>query len=130
MAAKKEWIELAQAQLDKAYVPYSHFPVGAVLVTEDEKLYTGINIENVSYSLTNCAERTAFFKAVSEGEMKFKHLVIAGRTDEPISPCGACRQVMAEFCDPEMPVTLVNDRDRVLETTVRKLLPYAFTEIE
>ncbi|MEA4829749.1 MAG: cytidine deaminase, partial [Enterococcus thailandicus] len=83
---------------------------------------------NASFGLTNCAERTAFFKAVSEGEKQFSHLVIAGHTPEPISPCGACRQVMAEFCSPEMPVTLVGDDGVTKTMTVRELLPYAFTE--
>lgn len=126
--AKQEWIDIAVAALEKAYVPYSHFPVGACLVTDTEKTYQGVNIENASFGLTNCAERTAFFKAVSEGEKQFSHLVIAGHTPEPISPCGACRQVMAEFCSPEMPVTLVDDDGVTKTMTVRELLPYAFTE--
>lgn len=123
---KKEWITCAEAALTKAYVPYSHFPVGACLVTEDGKIYQGVNIENASFGLTNCAERTAFFKAISEGEKSFQHLVIAGHTPEPISPCGACRQVMVEFCSPNMPVTLVGDKGVIKETTVQELLPYAF----
>ena len=121
---KEEWIDIAVEALDKAYVPYSHFPVGACLVTKEGKTYQGLNIENASYGLSNCAERTAFFKAVSEGERAFSHLVIAGHTPEPISPCGACRQVMAEFCDPAMPVTLVGDNGVIKETTVEGLLPY------
>ena len=126
--SKQEWIDIAVEALDKAYVPYSHFPVGACLVTKEGKTYQGINIENASYGLTNCAERTAFFKAVSEGEKEFSHLVVAGHTPEPISPCGACRQVMTEFCDPAMPVTLVGDNGVTKETTVEGLLPYMFTE--
>ncbi|RSA20377.1 cytidine deaminase [Enterococcus faecium] len=125
---KQEWINTAIEALDKAYVPYSHFPVGACLVTESGKIYQGINIENASFGLTNCVERTAFFKAVSEGEKTFTHLVVAGHTPDPISPCGACRQVMAEFCSPDMPVTLVGDNGVTKATTVRALLPYAFTE--
>ncbi|MBS5819652.1 MAG: cytidine deaminase [Enterococcus gilvus] len=125
---KEEWIDIAVEALDKAYVPYSHFPVGACLVTKEGKTYQGLNIENASYGLSNCAERTAFFKAVSEGEREFSHLVIAGHTPEPISPCGACRQVMAEFCDPAMPVTLVGDNGVVKEMTVGGLLPYSFTD--
>ncbi|MEO1780751.1 MULTISPECIES: cytidine deaminase [Enterococcus] len=128
MQAKKEWIEIAVAALDQAYVPYSHFPVGACLVTADGKTYQGVNIENASFGLTNCAERTAFFKAVSEGERNFQHLVVAGHTPEPISPCGACRQVMSEFCDPSMPVTLVGDEGVIKEMTVSQLLPYSFTD--
>ena len=125
---KQEWIDIAIDALDKAYVPYSHFPVGACLVTKEGKPYQGLNIENASYGLSNCAERTAIFKAVSEGEREFSHLVIAGHTPEPISPCGACRQVMAEFCDPAMPVTLVGDNGVVKEMTVEGLLPYTFTD--
>lgn len=125
---EQEWKDIAIAALDKAYVPYSHFPVGACLVTKDGKTYQGINIENASFGLSNCAERTAFFKAVSEGEKEFIHLVVAGHTPEPISPCGACRQVMAEFCDPDMPVTLLGDNQVEMQMTVRELLPYAFTE--
>lgn len=125
---KEEWIDIAVEALGKAYVPYSHFPVGACLVTKEGKTYQGLNIENASYGLSNCAERTAFFKAVSEGERAFSHLVIAGHTPEPISPCGACRQVMAEFCDPAMPVTLVGDNGVIKETTVEGLLPYSFTD--
>lgn len=128
MAAKQEWLRIAEAALEKAYVPYSHFPVGACLVTKTGQTYQGINIENASYGLTNCAERTAIFKAVSEGERDFQHLVIAGHTPEPIAPCGACRQVMAEFCEPSMPVTLVGENGVRQETTVAALLPYAFTE--
>ncbi|MBV7391828.1 cytidine deaminase [Enterococcus sp. ALS3] len=128
MTAKQEWIDVAVKALDKAYVPYSHFPVGACLVTKDGKIYQGLNIENASYGLSNCAERTAFFKAVSEGEREFSHLVVAGHTPEAISPCGACRQVMAEFCAPEMPVTLIGDHGVKKEMTVEQLLPYMFTE--
>ncbi|MEL5940499.1 cytidine deaminase, partial [Tetragenococcus halophilus] len=84
--AKEEWIAIAQKALKKAYVPYSHFPVGACLVTKQGNIYQGINIENASYGLSNCAERTAIFKAVSEGERDFEHLVIAGNTLQPIAP--------------------------------------------
>ncbi|WP_086349628.1 cytidine deaminase [Candidatus Enterococcus clewellii] len=128
MTAKSEWITVAREALNKAYVPYSEFPVGACLVAEDGQMYQGINIENASYGLTNCAERTAIFKAVSEGQRNFQHLVVAGHTPRPISPCGACRQVIAEFCEPDMPVTLVGDDGVTKETTVAQLLPYAFTE--
>lgn len=128
MTAKTEWVDVAREALNKAYVPYSEFPVGACLVAEDGQMYQGINIENASYGLTNCAERTAIFKAVSEGQRNFQHLVVAGHTPRPISPCGACRQVIAEFCEPDMPVTLVGDDGVTMETTVAKLLPYAFSE--
>lgn len=130
MKAKAEWIEIAQKAYQKAYVPYSKFPVGACLVTKEGEIFTGVNIENASFGLTNCAERTAIFKAVSEGYTEFKHLVVAGETAKPISPCGACRQVMAEFCERTMPVTLVSQNGETLETTVEQLLPYSFTDEE
>ena len=124
---KKQYIEEANKMLSKAYIPYSKFPVGAALVTKEGKIYTGCNIENASYGLCNCAERTAIFKAVSEGERDFSYLVITGETDGPISPCGACRQVIAEFCDPKMPVLLTNVKGDEKEVTVEQLLPGAFS---
>lgn len=117
----------ADSMLEAAYVPYSEFPVGAALLTKEGEVYTGCNIENASYPLSICAERTAFFKAVSEGKFDFEKLVVTGGTDGPISPCGACRQVMAEFCEPDMPVILTNTHGHVFETTVADLLPGAFT---
>lgn len=125
---QKKWIEQAYDAMKSAYVPYSKFPVGAALITEDEVVYKGCNIENSSYGLSNCAERTAIFKAVSEGEKNFKALVVTGKTEGPISPCGACRQVIAEFCDPLMPVYLTNTDGALFETTVEQLLPGAFTK--
>ncbi|WP_263704321.1 cytidine deaminase [Bacillus thuringiensis] len=124
---KKKYIEEANKMLAKAYIPYSKFPVGAALVTKEGKIYTGCNIENASYGLCNCAERTAIFKAVSEGERDFSYLVITGETDGPISPCGACRQVIAEFCEPKMPVLLTNVKGDEKEVTVEQLLPDAFS---
>ncbi|MDR4985119.1 cytidine deaminase [Bacillus cereus] len=124
---KKKYIEEANKMLSKAYIPYSKFPVGAALVTKEGKIYAGCNIENASYGLCNCAERTAIFKAVSEGERDFSYLVITGETDGPISPCGACRQVIAEFCDPKMPVLLTNVKGDEKEVTVEQLLPGAFS---
>ncbi|MGR5904032.1 cytidine deaminase [Bacillus cereus] len=123
---KKKYIEEANKMLSKAYIPYSKFPVGAALVTKEGKIYTGCNIENASYGLCNCAERTAIFKAVSEGERDFSYLVITGETDGPISPCGACRQVIAEFCDPKMPVLLTNVKGDEKEVTVEQLLLRCF----
>ncbi|PRY83283.1 cytidine deaminase [Alkalibacterium olivapovliticus] len=123
---KKELVSKATEMLDRAYVPYSKFPVGAALLTSDGDIYSGCNIENASFGLTNCAERTAIFKAVSEGNKSFDYLVVTGNTEGPISPCGACRQVLVEFCAPEMPVLLTNKKGKVLETTVSELLPGAF----
>ncbi|HEM5491176.1 TPA: cytidine deaminase [Streptococcus suis] len=112
-----------------AYVPYSHFPVSAVLVAKDGQVFTGVNIENASFGLTNCAERTAIFKAVSEGVLDFSEIVIYGETEKPISPCGACRQVMAEFFEKDLKVTLVAKDKSTVEMTVGELLPYSFTDL-
>lgn len=125
---KVKLMEEAKKAREKAYVPYSKFPVGAALLTTDGKVYHGCNIENSAYSMANCAERTAFFKAVSEGITRFKALAVTGDTEGPISPCGACRQVIAEFCDTDMPVYLTNLKGNVTETTVGELLPGAFSK--
>ena len=127
--ATTELIDLAVKTSENAYVPYSHFPIGAVLVTDEGKIYTGVNIENASFGLTNCGERTAIFKAVSEGERSFKELIIYGQTEKPVSPCGACRQVMAEFFEPDLPVTLVAKDKSTVVMTVNELLPYSFTDL-
>ena len=127
--ATTELIDLAVKTSENAYVPYSHFPIGAVLVTEEGMIYTGVNIENASFGLTNCGERTAIFKAVSEGERSFKELIIYGQTEKPVSPCGACRQVMAEFFEPDLPVTLVAKDKSTVVMTVKELLPYSFTDL-
>jgi len=111
-----------------AYVPYSRFPVGAALLTEDGRVVLGCNIENASYSLCNCAERTALFKAYSDGWTAFRAMAVVADTPGPCAPCGACRQVMAELCPPQMPVYLANLNGDVLETTVSALLPGAFTK--
>lgn len=124
----KNLSKIANDMLDVAYVPYSKFPVGAALVSKDGEIYTGCNIENASYPLTNCAERTAVFKAVSEGAKEFQTLVVTADTQGPVSPCGACRQVLVEFCEPEMPVILTNKKGDIKETTVSALLPGAFKE--
>ena len=127
--ATTELINLVVEVRQHAYVPYSHFPVSAVLVTKDDQIYTGVNIENASFGLTNCGERTAIFKAVSEGAREFKELIIYGQTEKPISPCGACRQVMAEFFEPYLPVTLVSKDKSTVVMTVKELLPYSFTDL-
>lgn len=116
----------AKHMLSKAYVPYSNFPVGAGLLSVDGTIYGGCNIENASYGLSNCAERTAIFKAVSDGVKHFKCLVVTAYTDEPVSPCGACRQVISEFCDDDMTVILMNHQGKSLQTTVGELLPGSF----
>lgn len=118
--------EFAKEAMHNAYAPYSKFKVGAVLVTENDEVILGCNVENASYGLSNCAERTAFFKAVSEGKTVFKQLMVIGDTAGPITPCGACRQVINEFCDKDMPVILTNLQGDILETTVDELLPWSF----
>lgn len=127
--ATTELIDLAIEASKKAYVPYSHFPVGAVLVAKDGQVFTGVNVENASFGLTNCGERTAIFKAVSEGVTEFSELIIYGETEKPISPCGACRQVMAEFFSQDLKVTLVAKDKSTVEMTVGELLPYSFTDL-
>lgn len=115
-----------------SYVPYSHFRVGAALLTENGDIYTGCNIENAAYTPTNCAERTAFFKAVSEGERSFTAIAVAGGAEdakelEYCSPCGVCRQVMMEFCDPEtFQVILVKSETEYQVFTLQEILPLGF----
>lgn len=109
---------------ENAYSPYSHFAVGAALLCEDGTLYEGCNIENASYGLTNCAERTAIFKAVSEGHIKFKALAVVADTEGPCAPCGACRQVMAEF---KIPLIIMgNLMGNIKIVTIEELLPLVF----
>ncbi|MBU5595231.1 cytidine deaminase [Amphibacillus sp. MSJ-3] len=119
-------IDEAKKAREKAYTPYSNFKVGAALLTKDGQIYHGCNIENAAYSVGNCAERTALFSAYADGVQDFERLVVVADTDRPVSPCGACRQVISELCPQEMPVTLTNLRGDVLETTVKDLLPGAF----
>lgn len=123
----EQLIEEAKLAKKMAYVPYSNFEVGAALLTEDGKVYRGCNIENAAYSVTNCAERTALFKALSEGDKSFKMLAVVADTDRPCSPCGACRQVISELCPRDMKVVLTNMKGDILETTVEELLPGAFS---
>lgn len=127
----EEMIDLAIAQLKYSYTPYSGFKVGAALLTADGKFYTGCNIENAAYSPTNCAERTAFFKAVSEGERNFSAICIVGGKDgvltEYAAPCGVCRQVMMEFCDPDnFRIILATCKEKYEVFTLRELLPMGF----
>jgi cytidine deaminase len=122
----KKLLEEAKKAREFAYVPYSRFPVGAALLCEDGEVIYGCNIENASYGLTNCAERTALFKAISEGKTKFTAIAVVADTPGPVSPCGACRQVLAEHCPPDMKVILGNLKGETLETTVKDLLPGAF----
>ena len=127
-------IEEAYEAQKCAYAPYSHFTVGAALLTADDEIIRGCNIENSSYTPTNCAERTAFFKAVSEGITEFKAIAIVGNKEGEVpnidnftAPCGVCRQVMMEFCDPKsFRVILANRKDNYKEYSLEELLPLGF----
>lgn len=127
----EEMIDLAKKQLAFAYTPYSGFKVGAALLTEDGRIYTGCNIENAGFTATSCAERTAFFKAVSEGAKSFRAICIVGGKDgiltEYAPPCGVCRQVMMEFCDPEtFQVILAVDKEQYEIFALQEILPMGF----
>lgn len=126
-------LELAKEAMLRAYAPYSGFYVGAALLAKSGKVYTGCNIENAAYTPTNCAERTAFFKAVSEGEREFAALAVCGgdhgRITGVFPPCGVCRQVMAEFCAADFPVYLA-DAQSYRAMTLGELLPLGFTSAE
>jgi len=123
----KTLTEKAVEAKSKALPTYSNFHVGAALLTEDNKIYTGCNIESSSYSLTICAERTAIFKAISEGERKFKAIAIAGDMEGFISPCGACRQVISDLCG-NIDVVLVNSKNETKVMKTSELLPFAFSD--
>lgn len=122
----EELIEESKLAMEKAYVPYSKFKVGAALLTAEGKVYHGCNIENAAYSMTNCAERTALFKAYSEGDRNFTMLAVVADTDRPVPPCGACRQVIMELCPKDMKVVLSNLKGEIKEITLEELLPGAF----
>ena len=128
---KQELMRQAVEAMKQAYAPYSHFQVGAALLAASGKIYQGCNIENAAYTPTNCAERTAFFKAVSEGEREFEAICIVGGPDGIPSgftaPCGVCRQVMMEFCRPEtFQVLLTDGQGQCREYTLSELLPEGF----
>lgn len=127
----EELIDTAIAQLEYSYAPYSDFKVGAALLTKEGRIYTGCNIENASYTPTNCAERTAFFKAVSEGERSFRAICVVGGKSgiltQYAAPCGVCRQVMREFCDPDtFRIILAVSREKYDIYTLKELLPLGF----
>nr|1UX1_A Chain A, CYTIDINE DEAMINASE [Bacillus subtilis]1UX1_B Chain B, CYTIDINE DEAMINASE [Bacillus subtilis]1UX1_C Chain C, CYTIDINE DEAMINASE [Bacillus subtilis]1UX1_D Chain D, CYTIDINE DEAMINASE [Bacillus subtilis] len=124
---RQELITEALKARDMAYAPYSKFQVGAALLTKDGKVYRGCNIENAAYSMCNHAEQTALFKAVSEGDTEFQMLAVAADTPGPVSPCGACRQVISELCTKDVIVVLTNLQGQIKEMTVEELLPGAFS---
>lgn len=128
----RKLIKEAMAMLPKAYAPYSNFKVGCALMGKSKKIYTGCNVENAAYPMTNCAERTAFFKAVSEGEQEFYAIAIVGGKDGIVRdycpPCGACRQVMAEFCNPDkFYIILAISEEDYWTYTLSDLFPLSFS---
>ena len=129
---KSKLISLALEARQMAYTPYSHFKVGAALLTKEGKVYKGCNIENSGYTPTNCAERTAFFKAVSEGDYHFLAIAIVGGAEDEkeldyCAPCGVCRQVMMEFCEPEsFEIILAKNPEEYKVMTLEELLPMGF----
>ena len=127
---KEALCRLAVAAMKNAYAPYSDFCVGAAILADSGKVYTGCNVENASFSVTNCAERTAFFKAVSEGERNFEKIAIVGGPRGEIkgfaAPCGVCRQVMEEFCDSSSFEIILYDGKEIKSFTLGELLPVSF----
>ncbi len=126
-------VELAIEAREHAYVPYSGFAVGAALLTKAGKVYQGCNIENSAYGPTNCAERTAFFTAVYEGERDFEAIaIVGGKAGQPVSdicaPCGVCRQVMREFCEDDFKIYLSKGDGSVFETNLINMLPFSFSK--
>ena len=124
-------VELAQEAMTHAYAPYSGFKVGAALLCADGTVYQGCNIENAAFGPTNCAERTAFFKAVFDGHRKFTAIAVCGGKDGEITgsfpPCGVCRQVMREFCDVDFMIYMVDVNSTYKAVTLGELLPYSFS---
>lgn len=119
-------LEAAKDARKNAYVPYSGFAVGAAVMTEDGRIFTGTNVENASYGLTVCAERIAIFQAVSQGYTRFTGLAVVADSPGPTSPCGACRQVMSEFFSSQTPITMGNIKGETITKTMASILPDAF----
>ena len=125
----KKLLEAARKAKEKAYAPYSHFHVGAAVLTETGKLYSGCNVENTSYGLTVCAERNAIFQMVADGEQRIAEILVLGDTEEFLPPCGACRQILREFAGPDgnLRVIVVNLDGDIRTFTIAELLPEGFT---
>ena len=119
-------VEEAYAAMKHAYAPYSHFRVGAALLTKEGKIFTGCNIENASYGATNCAERTAVFKAVSEGYTQIERIAIVSSSHQKTPPCGICRQFMQEFCDADFKIVSGDDMEHLSVYTLEEILPEGF----
>lgn len=128
----KELVMAAFEAMDRAYAPYSSYKVGAALLSKSGMVYSGCNVENAAYGPTNCAERTAFFKAISEGECEFSKIAIVGGKDGKVAdmfmPCGVCRQVMAEFCDGDFEVVVALTPDDFKSFALKELLPFGFSK--
>ncbi len=127
---EKLLIEKAISMLNYSYAPYSRYHVGAALLTDEGEIYTGCNIENAAFGPSNCAERTAFFKAISEGKKKFSAIAVVGgpngKTESFCTPCGVCRQVMAEFCGPDFKIIMAKSPSAYKIRTLEELLPESF----
>lgn len=117
----------ARASLEHAYAPYSNFPVGAAVLDDLGRIFTGVNVENASYGLTICAERVAIFSAIAHGARSIKAVAVAAKNQPAVVPCGACRQVIAEFCDPSVKILSDAGNGTLVAWTVAELLPHAFT---
>ena len=123
-----ELLQIANKVKLNSYSPYSKFRVGAVVITDEGTLYSGVNVENASYGLTNCAERTAIFNAVSSGERKFKTIVLVSDSEDFITPCGACRQVLMEICGKDLEVVMSNIDNEIRILKLEELLPLSFNK--
>ncbi|TGB04568.1 cytidine deaminase [Halobacillus salinus] len=123
---QQDLIQEATKMRERAYTPYSKFPVGAALLTEDGSLYTGCNIENAAYPVTCCAERVAIFKAISDGHHSFSQLAVVADTKRPVPPCGSCRQVMSEFFGPDVMIHTSNLGGETKSLSMDELLPFSF----
>ncbi|MGY3724808.1 cytidine deaminase [Granulicatella balaenopterae] len=127
----KDLLVYAKEVLNNSYSPYSNFPVGCAILYKDGKVITGVNVENVSFGATNCAERTALYTGITQGYHKedIEMIVIAGKTDYFLPPCSLCRQVLVELCPMDTPVFLSNNQNELYETSVKELVPLAFIEM-
>jgi cytidine deaminase len=121
-----ELLASARARIEQAYAPYSRFPVAAAVLDDRGRIFTGVNVENASYGLTMCAERVAIFSAIADGARRIRAVAVTSQGTNSVPPCGACRQVMAEFCDPSAPVYFTSGSNRPSQSTMAALLPHAF----
>jgi len=123
----KKLLKVAKDARDRAYAPYSNFFVGAAVLSKKGNIYSGCNVENMSYGLTICAERNAVFKMIEAGDREIAEILIIGKTPEPLFPCGACRQVIAEFASPGTKIYMCDESGRAKTSTMAEILPYNFS---